>query len=63
LKFDIHKYFDSIPHDRLLALWQRRFKDAKLLAVMSAIVRGYRGDVGKGLPIGSLTSQHSPIST
>ena len=27
LKLDIRKYFDSISHDRLLALWQRRFKD------------------------------------
>ena len=58
LKLDIRKYFDSIGHDRLLALWQRRFKDSRLLALMSAIVKCYRGEVGRGLPIGSLTSQH-----
>ncbi len=58
LKLDIRKYFDSIGHDRLLGLWERRFKDARLLALMSAIVRCYRTDLGKGLPIGSLTSQH-----
>ena len=57
-RLDISKYFDSISHDRLLGLWQRRFKDKKLLEVMSAIVTGYRRDLGKGLPIGSLTSQH-----
>ncbi len=58
LKLDIRKYFDSIPHDRLLALWQRRFKDPQLLALITDIVECYRGDIGKGLPIGSLTSQH-----
>ena len=58
LKLDIRKYFDSISHERLLELWQRRFKDDRLFALMSAIVRSYRGNLGKGLPIGSLTSQH-----
>jgi hypothetical protein len=55
---DVRKYFDSIRHDRLLALWQRRFKDPHLLALVTAIVRRYRSELGAGLPIGSLTSQH-----
>lgn len=58
LKLDIRKYFDSISHERLLNLLTRRFKDARLLALMEQIVRGYRRDLGHGLPIGSLMSQH-----
>jgi hypothetical protein len=41
-----------------LALWQRRFKDPRLFTLIAAIVRCYRNATGKGLPIGSLTSQH-----
>jgi hypothetical protein len=58
LKLDIRKYFDSIRHDRLLSLWQRRFKDARLFGLIESMVRGYRGTLGRGLPIGSLLSQH-----
>ena len=58
LKLDIRKYFDSIPHERLLGLWQQRFKDPCLFRLLSSIVRGYRGNLGRGFPIGSLTSQH-----
>jgi hypothetical protein len=58
LKMDIRKYFDSIPHNRLLQRWQSRFKDARLNRLLERIVRGYRGEIGRGLPIGSLTSQH-----
>lgn len=58
LKLDIRKYFDSVPHDRLLALLARRFKDPRLLALFEQIVRSFRGIIGQGIPIGSLTSQH-----
>lgn len=58
LKLDIRKYFDSIPHAPLLARLQRLFKDRELLRLFERIVRLYRGDLGRGLPIGSLTSQH-----
>jgi RNA-directed DNA polymerase len=58
LKLDIRKYFDSIRHDRLLALLSRRFRDRQLLELFARIVHGYRGNLGVGLPIGSLTSQH-----
>jgi retron-type reverse transcriptase len=58
LKMDIAKYFDSVSHDRLLRLWQRRFKDARLAELVERIVRSYRGAGGCGLPIGALTSQH-----
>jgi hypothetical protein len=58
LKMDVRKYFDSLPHDGLLELWRRRFKDPRLDHLVGRIVRSYRGAIGCGLPIGSLTSQH-----
>ncbi|MBY0227915.1 MAG: RNA-directed DNA polymerase [Gemmataceae bacterium] len=58
LKLDVRKYFDSIPHGPLLALLERRFKDARLLALFGRIVRSFRAGLGTGLPIGALTSQH-----
>lgn len=58
LQFDIRKYFDSIPHDLLLARLSRLFSDRRLLALLTRIVRIFRSDTGIGLPIGALTSQH-----
>lgn len=55
-KTDIDKYFDSIRHDKLLALITRKIKDPQLLAVAEAIIRN-GGASGVGLPIGNLTSQ------
>jgi hypothetical protein len=58
LKLDVRKYFDSVRHARLLALLERRFKDTRLLELLHRIIVSYRGQLGVGLPIGSLTSQH-----
>ena len=58
LKLDVRKYFDSISHKKLLQLLESRFKDERLLRLLSRIVVAYRGELGIGLPIGSLTSQH-----
>ena len=58
LKLDVRKYFDSIPHDRLRALLRRRFKDRLLLALLERIIDSHSAGTGKGIPIGSLTSQH-----
>ncbi len=58
LKMDIRKYFDSIPHDRLLSRLERRFKDRRLLDLFARIVGSYSASPGRGLPVGSLTSQH-----
>ena len=58
LKLDIRKYFESIPHDILLEALERVFKDPDLLHWFQRIVRGHRNAEGRGLPIGSLTSQH-----
>jgi len=58
LKLDIRKYFDSISQDVLLTRLARLFKERRLLALFERIVRRFRGQAGRGLPIGSLTSQH-----
>jgi hypothetical protein len=58
LKLDVRKYFESIPHGPLLGALERVFKDPDLLHWFEQIVRGHRVEAGRGLPIGSLTSQH-----
>ena len=58
LKLDIRKYFESIPQERLIARLHRVFKDPEVLHWLETILRGHRPNEGKGLPIGSLTSQH-----
>lgn len=55
---DVRQCFDSIPHDLLGDRLARRFKDRRLLDLFAAIIAGFRGNTGRGLPIGSLTSQH-----
>lgn len=56
LKTDVDKYFDSIRHEALLALLQRKIKDARLLDISARIIHN-GGVAGVGLPIGNLTSQ------
>lgn len=58
LKMDVRKYFDSIPHARLLELLEGKFKDPVVLRLFDSVVRSYSSSEGRGLPIGSLTSQH-----
>jgi len=58
LKMDVRKYFDSIPHERMLELLERLFKDAGVLRLYETIVDSYETQPGLGLPIGSLTSQY-----
>jgi hypothetical protein len=58
LSLDVRKYFDSIDHDVLRRSLTRRIKDVRVLDLFGRIIAGYRGGIGRGLPIGSLTSQH-----
>ncbi len=55
---DVAGYFPSIDHDRLFQLLTRRFKGAEFLELLRRILDTYQAQPGKGLPIGSLTSQH-----
>lgn len=59
VQMDIRKYFESIDHEVLLCQLRRVFKDRTLLNWFERIVGSHpSGEAGKGLPIGSLTSQH-----
>lgn len=56
-KMDVRSYFADVDHEALKAVLRRRFRDARLTALLFRIVNGFRTAPGKGLPIGSLTSQ------
>lgn len=58
-KFDIRHYFESIGHDRLLAVLLPRFREPNVRRLIEAVVRHPVPDLpeGRGLPIGNLTSQ------
>lgn len=58
VKIDIAKYFDSIDHEILLSLLYRKFKGKEILHIINRIINSYHVVPGKGLPIGSLTSQY-----
>lgn len=58
LKLDFRKYYDSICHDVLKKLLRRKFKDGGLLLIFDKIIDSYNASLGKGLPIGNLTSQY-----
>jgi len=58
VKIDIESYFDTVDHNRLLALLSRKFKGKAFLSLLEKIVTAYHARPGKGLPIGALTSQH-----
>lgn len=57
-KLDVRKYFDSISHLRLKRMLAKLFKEPNLLEIFYQIIDTYNTDVGKGLPIGNLTSQY-----
>ncbi|MDB5037554.1 MAG: hypothetical protein JWQ35_1082 [Bacteriovoracaceae bacterium] len=60
LKCDIRKYFPSIQHETLKNLLRKIIKDPKLLSLLDLIIdhKMPESEVGKGIPIGNLTSQH-----
>ncbi len=58
VKIDIQGYFANIDQDILLGLLARRFKGQDGLTLLQRIVDSYHTLPGKGLPIGTLTSQH-----
>jgi RNA-directed DNA polymerase len=58
VKIDVSGYFEHIDHAILLQLLAQRFKGADFLDLLGRIVAGYESAPGKGLPIGSLTSQY-----
>ncbi|MDR0506382.1 MAG: RNA-directed DNA polymerase, partial [Dysgonamonadaceae bacterium] len=58
LKCDIHQFFPSVNHAVLKQIVRRTIRDKKILRVIDLIIDSYNsGTTGKGIPIGSLTSQ------
>lgn len=57
LKCDIRKFFDSVDHDILLKLIKQRAKDDNALWLIERIVKSFKKEPGKGLPLGNVTSQ------
>lgn len=56
LKFDICKYYQSIPHDLLKVSLRKKFKDKDLLWFFDETIDSIKGSVG--IPIGNYTSQY-----
>ena len=60
LKCDIKKFFASVDHEVLREILARHITDPNLLWLLGQIIDGFSTDgvgVGKGLPLGNLTSQ------
>ena len=57
-KIDIASYFASINHETLLNILMRRFKGKEIEQQFQRIIASHQADLGKGMPIGSLTSQY-----
>lgn len=59
LKLDIRKFFDSIDHEILLRLLNKRVDDMEVVWLLERIVKSFCSPMGKGrgVPIGNLTSQ------
>jgi RNA-directed DNA polymerase len=50
LKLDVRKYFDSIPHDRLLGRLARLFKDRRLLTLFERVLAHSGAALAKAFP-------------
>jgi len=58
LKADIKKYFDTVDHEILMEIIERKIKDEKVLWLIRKIMDNHDCKIsGKGMPIGNLTSQ------
>ena len=58
LKMDVCKYFDSIDHTVLKLLLNKIVKDKDALNVFHTIIDSCNASIGRGIPIGNLTSQY-----
>lgn len=53
---DFSKFFESIPHDKLIGALKKCIPDQKMMDLLETIIRSF-GDTGIGLGIGSQISQ------
>lgn len=49
LKLDIHKFFDSIPHDKLIQMTKNKIKNDIYQKLVIELIHSFNGDVGIGL--------------
>jgi retron-type reverse transcriptase len=62
LKCDIRKFFDSVNHNVLLGILEKRIRDEKVMKLMREIIESFETNKRnlfdrRGVPIGNLTSQ------
>ena len=58
LKADIRHYFDTVDHQILINLLQKKIKDEKVMWLIKIILENHESKMkGKGMPLGNLTSQ------
>jgi len=57
LKCDIKKFFDSIDHHILLMLIKQKIDCPETMELLEKIVDSFHKTLGKGLPLGNVTSQ------
>lgn len=59
LQFDLSKYFETIPHDKLINAISKIIDDKDIIDLYSELVNNFGGDIGLGL--GSQISQISAV--
>ncbi|MEI7512632.1 MAG: reverse transcriptase/maturase family protein [Candidatus Uhrbacteria bacterium] len=57
LKCDIRKFFASVDHFVLAELLEKQIQDLKLLQLLHEVINSFSVSLGKGIPLGNLTSQ------
>ncbi len=57
LKCDIRRFFDSIDHNILLSLIEKKIKDKDVICLIEKIVKSFLARFNKGIPLGNITSQ------
>jgi len=58
LKADIKHYFETVNHDILLKMLEKRIQDERIIWLIKTILSNYQSSTfGVGMPLGNLTSQ------
>lgn len=57
LKADIRRFFDLVDHTVLLKLIRLKINDRQAFSLIHEVISSYSSCLGKGLPLGNLTSQ------
>lgn len=57
LHCDIEKFFASVDHNILKQLLTKKIKDFDILCLLEEVIDSFNMTVGKGIPLGNLTSQ------